>query len=169
MIMEGYKLTYYIEENKSSIKHIRLIGQKFFQKIGSYGFYIYKGKNKRLDEFFDVKNLKSALLEIKIIFTKIIDDKSNMFEDCQSLIKVEQYIINTNKLCFTSNSKDINLQNNIKNNELNKSNESENRLINLIDDYMESQCVDKSFYNYDYHEFEIDCSTIRKLQIKTAN
>ena len=90
MIIEKFKLAYKIEKDKSSI---RLFGENFYKKNKLYGYCIYENKVDILKEFFETKNLKGNILKIKVIFNRIINDKSFMFENCESLITCAHDII----------------------------------------------------------------------------
>ena len=93
MIYERFKLVYLLDNN---INKIRLVGKEFYERakaLGIFGYIIFKNKVQKLKEVFPTKNLKGDKLEIKLIFHRLINDKSNMFENCQSLYSVSHRII----------------------------------------------------------------------------
>ena len=87
MEFEYFKLIYIIDKNKSPL---RLLGEEFYKDNKQNGFFIYKNKKHQLQEKFDVSNVKAKELKIIIIFYKMITDKSYMFKDCVSLLKLFQ-------------------------------------------------------------------------------
>ena len=65
---------------------LRILGEEFYKKNKSYGYYVYKNQKLKLEELIETKNINEDKFKIKIIFNKIIYDKSYMFKDCVSLI-----------------------------------------------------------------------------------
>ena len=87
MELERYQLVYKIEKNKT---RLRLLGEEFYQRNKSSGHIIYKNKKFRLSEKIETKNLEEKELKIDMIFYKIINNKSFMFENCDALLKFSQ-------------------------------------------------------------------------------
>ena len=87
---EIFRLKFNIKGQNS----IRLLGHEFYTKYKKRknGNIVFKNKEEVLKEFFETKNIKKNNLIINIKFKGIICDKSGMFEDCESLIKVYHFI-----------------------------------------------------------------------------
>ena len=88
MEIERYELIYKNDKSKS---HIRLLGEEFFQRNKTFGNFIYKNKKFRLLEKIETKNIKEDELKFDIIFYKIIYNKSYMFENCETLLKISEF------------------------------------------------------------------------------
>ena len=67
---------------------LRILGEEFYKKNKSYGYYVCKNQKLKLVELIETKNINEDKFKIKIIFNKIIYDKSYMFKDCVSLIEL---------------------------------------------------------------------------------
>jgi len=90
MESEKYEMVYKID--KSQI-YLRLLGENFFQKNKNLGNFIFRNKKCFLLEKIDVKYLvEFEFFKIGLIFENKIYDKSQMFKDCESLIKFSEYI-----------------------------------------------------------------------------
>ena len=87
MEFERFELVYKINQNKSLI---RLLGEEFFQRNNAQGHIIYKNKKYRLLEYVETKNVPEDEFKINMIFYKKLNNKSFMFENCDSLIKFSQ-------------------------------------------------------------------------------
>ena len=83
--MERYELVYKID-HKNDI--LRLFGSEFFFRNKNFGNFIYKNKRYKLIEKIETKNIKEKEIILNLFFYKIIYDKSCMFKDCETLIKV---------------------------------------------------------------------------------
>ena len=159
MIYERFKLVYLLDNNT---KKIRLVGKEFYERakaLGIFGYIIFKNKVQKLKEVFPTKNLKGDKLEIKLIFHRLINDKSNMFENCQSLYSVSHCIIkkdikildkkkDKNIIVYKKKGKNLVVY---KNNEDSNDNEVSNDM-NLVDEFqdkMNENKTEKNFYNGD--------------------
>ena len=80
-------LKYKISPN---VNKVRIFGENF---VNNHTFwkYSYEGKYYKLSEYFNIKDLKvnSNELEIKLINVSILTDISYMFNDCKSLISID--------------------------------------------------------------------------------
>jgi len=95
--MEGFKLTFEIDK---SVDEIRIIGEDFFKYNNLSYIIIYKNKKiNDLREFISIKHIKEEKFKIKIIFIEKVNNKSFMFKDCTSLLRVSKIekIKNTKK------------------------------------------------------------------------
>ena len=88
--MEIYELVFKIEKGKS---HIRILGEKFFNRNISSSYFIYNNMRFILKDKLESEKIKEKEGEFKIImiFLKSINNKSFMFQDCESLIKFSIY------------------------------------------------------------------------------
>ena len=82
--MEKYELVYKIEKDK---EYLRLLGEEFFLLNKASGYFIYKNKLCKLKEKIEIKNINEKEIKIEIRFYKTLFNKSNMFNDCESLLK----------------------------------------------------------------------------------
>ena len=86
--MEKYQLIYKIDKNKSSI---RLLGEIFFRRNRTSGYFIINNRSIPLSEKLDTKNIKKGELKVYLIFHNIINNKSHMFEDCKDFLYFYEY------------------------------------------------------------------------------
>ena len=86
--MEKYQLIYKIDKNKSSI---RLLGEIFFRRNRTSGYFIINNRSIPLSEKLDTKNIKKGELKVYLIFHNINNNKSHMFEDCKDLLYFYEY------------------------------------------------------------------------------
>ncbi len=145
MLYERFKLVYILEKNTIEIK---LVGNEFYKRYGAYGYFIFKNKVYKLKEYFETTNLDIDKLEIKIIFHRLINDKSNMFEDCQSLYSVSHSKIKKDR--------DINRIINNNNNNNNKILQN-NTLFDkvTIDLSNNSNCIEPSKNNIECNDYDV--------------
>ena len=83
--MERYELVFKIGHKND---FLRLFGSEFFFRNKNFGNFIYKNKRFKLQEKIETKNIKENEIILNLFFYKIIYDKSCMFKDCETLIKV---------------------------------------------------------------------------------
>ena len=86
--MEKYQLVYKIKKNKNCI---RLLGNIFFNRNKTSGYFIYNNGKHPLKEKFETRTIKKEKLKIYLIFHKIITNKSYMFQECEDLLYFNQY------------------------------------------------------------------------------
>ena len=92
---EIYKLIYKIDQK---IPYIRLLGKQFVNRNKNLGYFIYKNKKYPLLETVETKKIqKENELKIDLFFFQKIYNKSCMFKDCKTLIKVSQPNIKENQ------------------------------------------------------------------------
>ena len=92
---EIYKLIYKIDQK---IPYIRLLGKQFVNRNKNLGYFIYKNKKYPLLETVETKKIqKENEIKIDLFFFQKIYNKSCMFKDCKTLIKVSQPNIKENQ------------------------------------------------------------------------
>ena len=82
-------IEYKIEEFDKLYKEIRIFGLIFVENNENICQIMYKGKKYKLSENFDIENNKNEdILKIKLINIKKITNISHIFDQCNSLISV---------------------------------------------------------------------------------
>ena len=91
--MEKYVMLYDIQKNNDKT---RILGNEFVKNNKNKGKIIHKNKKYSLEGLFKNKDLLEDSLKIKMILSKNIYNKSFMFKDCISLLKIkfDNYIYN---------------------------------------------------------------------------
>ena len=85
--MEKYKIIYKIDKKN---KNLRLLGHEFYQRNKNRGYYILNNQKQSLVEKLEIKNNIKNEIKIHFIFYKKIYNKSLMFKDCISLLKISE-------------------------------------------------------------------------------
>ena len=95
--INSYIIIRYKIEN--GLKKIKIFGKNFYKKYKNICKIIYEGKKYKLTEYFKIKNSNKNILEIRLSVINNIDDISYMFDDCSSLISIQDISkLDTNKI-----------------------------------------------------------------------
>ena len=131
MESEKYELIYKIDRNEIDI---RLLGEKFCKRNKIFSKIIYNNKKLPLIDTIEIKNIKEEnKFKIYVIFYKIILNKSFMFKDCKSLLRISQ--LKDKKRTYL-----------LKKEKLSEINEEEERKKKLFDYYDEDEFSKNSLY-----------------------
>ena len=107
MEREKYELVYRI--NKDG-RYLQLLGDIFYKRTNQlFGYFIYNKRRIKLKSKIEIKNIKEKELKLKLIFFKPIYDKSFMFNNCHSLLKVEISHVKDKDISEIENQKEVNL------------------------------------------------------------
>ena len=88
--MENERYIMYFEINQNN-NIIRILGEEFVRNNKNKGKIAYKNKKYSLQELFPLKNELNDKLKIQILLNKNCYNKSYMFKDCSSLLKIKFY------------------------------------------------------------------------------
>ena len=125
--MEKYELFFKMKKYKS---HLRILGEEFFNRNRISGYYIHENKRCKLVDKIETKTLKKSEIRIKMIFSRIILNKSFMLKDSEFLIKI---------------SPSQNKKKEIPTELINENYEEED---NLLNGYLDDNLLNKSFSNF---------------------
>ena len=144
----NYELSSFINNRKSlNDKIIRVLGNEFIRNNRNKIKFIIKNKKSKLVEYIDISNIKEDEIKIKLVLKDNISNKSFMFKDCESLIKLSiktDRKINLEKISELKEDKDLDIEFNnyyLNNNQKN---------------------IDNIFYNYDF--FDKDSSFSKTIE-----
>ena len=147
METEKYEMVYKIDKNQI---YLRLLGENFFQKNKKLGNFIFMNKKYFLEEKIEVKYLiELEFFKIGLIFENKIYDKSQMFKDCDTLIKFsetnkEHKVYNSNAINVNEEQeKNLNDNLDIQNNNIN----SLEKILIEFDDFPDYSSVSKKQRN----------------------
>ena len=107
MEREIYELLYRINRNE---RYLQLLGDDFYKRRNKiFGYFIYNKIKVKLVNKIEIKNIKGEELKLKLIFLKPIYNKSFMFYDCHSLLKVALSHVKDKDISEIENKKEVNL------------------------------------------------------------
>ena len=110
----NYELSSFINNRKSlNDKIIRVLGNEFIRNNRNKIKFIIKNKKSKLVEYIDISNIKEDEIKIKLVLKDNISNKSFMFKDCESLIKLSiktDRKINLEKISELKEDKDIDIE-----------------------------------------------------------
>ena len=99
MTKEIYILKYKLE-NKNNSEYLKILGKWFVYMNELKVKLIIDNKIKELSEYIPISNIKKRknnTIKIKLIFIEKTYDRSNMFDDCNSLLIISEFRNNINK------------------------------------------------------------------------
>ena len=99
MTKEIYILKYKLE-NKNNSEYLKILGKWFVYMNKLKVKLIIDNKIKELSEYIPISNIKKRknnTIKIKLIFIEETYDRSNMFDDCNSLLIISEFRNNINK------------------------------------------------------------------------
>ena len=99
MAKEIYILKYKLE-NKNNSEYLKILGKWFVYMNKLKVKLIIDNKIKELSEYIPISNIKKRknnTIKIKLIFIEETYDRSNMFDDCNSLLIISEFRNNINK------------------------------------------------------------------------